>query len=77
MVSAKFKCDTVMFYENGGTEVKLRPVTSSGGNESWAKYTPSGDLRLYIDNPEASKQFTPGAVFYITFTNVQEIKEEV
>lgn len=39
-------------------------------NQSWAFYTPSGEVSMSIDNPEAFKAFVPGQEFLVTFTPV-------
>lgn len=62
---AKFTCNSVTDY--GQTqEVKLTAVTGGGKeNEKFWRYTPGGEIRLHIDNPEAAKMFKPGQEYYI------------
>lgn len=40
-------------------------------NQRYHRYTPFGELKLTIDNPLASEQFKPKAVFYLDFTPVE------
>lgn len=63
--------------EHGGTsqKVSMRPVTTSsygdnGENEdnTFARYTPSGEIRLQITNPDLNGKINPGEVYYIDFT---------
>ena len=37
-------------------------------NKEWAKYTPSGELRMVVNNPEASAQFELGKEYELRFT---------
>ncbi len=63
-VRAKFRCTS----KDGGT-VQFDAVTSgSEENKTWAKYTPSGQLRMQIDNPAASDQFEAGKEYYLDIT---------
>jgi hypothetical protein len=67
-VRAKFKVTSVTEQEGGLKTVSLQPVTSgSTENESFFKYTPSGNIQLGVMNPTASAQFTPGKQFYVDF----------
>ena len=38
-------------------------------DQRYAKYTPSGDLRIQVDNPNVT--FVPGKQYYIDFTPVE------
>jgi hypothetical protein len=51
--------------------VTLRPVTGKG-NEEWSKYTPGGELKLYINNPAALEQFVVGKDYYLDFTPCED-----
>ena len=65
---AKFKVESVT-QDTNGHSVKLRPVT--GGcpeNESFYKWTPSGEITMGTINAEAAANFTPGKQFYVDFT---------
>ena len=67
-VKAKFKCVSVTDTGSQKT-VKLQPVTTgSEENQSFAKYTPSGELWMNIDNETpASEAFSPTKEYYLTF----------
>ena len=36
-------------------------------NKDWSKYTPNGELKMTVTNPEAIKQFELGADYILTF----------
>lgn len=78
-VRAKFKVVAVETYETpaGSARVKLCPVHSSLINGTWVvneenksfwQATPSGELTMQINNPEAAKKFKPGQEYYLDFT---------
>lgn len=66
-VSAKFKCVSVQKSpDQTSAVVTLRAVTTgSVENESWSKYTPSGQLQMVITNPDATDHFVQGKEYYI------------
>lgn len=68
-IRAKFVVSGITPDDNGeGKHVTLMAVTSgSEENKSFAKYTPSGQIELYVDNPDAA--FEEGE-YYIDFTKV-------
>jgi hypothetical protein len=81
MVRAKFFVDKIEQYYStlGSARVGMRPVTgrkdANGSwagpcleNQSFAKATPSGELWLMIDNPEAATQFELGKEYYVDFS---------
>lgn len=73
-VRAKFKVESILHGESQSDAVnqtvKLRAVTGGDGrgNESWSKWTPSGELTMRITNPAAAEQFKVGAFVYLDFT---------
>lgn len=72
-VVAKFKCTRISHNESY-VEVVLVPVYSSdptSENYSWSKYTPSGEIKMNITNPAASKQFELSKSYIINFTEEQ------
>lgn len=82
-VKAKFKCTKVEPYSNDGgktTDGKIINMSAVIGynadgsrideNESWSKYTPSGNLSISITNPEAFEQFQEGKDYYLVFDEV-------
>ena len=71
MVRAKFNVAEIAKYGNGNGKVVLNAVT--GGtkeNESFWRYTPSGKIEIWIDNPEAFKAFEFGE-YYVDFTKAE------
>lgn len=66
---AKFNMAEITRYGNsGGMKVTLLPVTgNSEENKSFWKYTPSGKIEMFVDNPDV--EFTFGE-YYIDFTKV-------
>jgi len=56
--------------ESVHVEIRAVPVNSASGkeNESWSKWTPSGELKLTITNPPAADFFEIGREYYVDFT---------
>jgi len=70
-VRAKFRCESLTDF--GMTkEVRLSAVCNDADpdseNSSFNRYTPSGELRMSIDNDAASIQFVPGKEYYLDFS---------
>lgn len=42
--------------------------TGNDENNTFAKWTPSADLKMYISNPALHNQFVIGQQFYVDFT---------
>lgn len=82
MVRAKFTVTQVRqhYYNNGkeamkgGTEILLSPQydDSIPEDQRFARATPSGEMRLVIDNPAAVDYLKPGEAFYVDFTAVAD-----
>lgn len=70
MVTAKFKVDSIRALTDGAT-ISLSAVTSGPGNESWSKWTPWGELRMSVTNPDAIAAFTPGKEYLIQFREAE------
>lgn len=72
MVRAKFQVQGIkqVSWNQEGREVTLSAVSADGipENERYHKYTPSGELKIFIDNPAALAQFEMGKFYYIDFT---------
>ena len=72
---AKLKIQSVTKHE-GGETLQFGAVCRSGGyppdgideNNTFAKFTPSAELKMYIANPALLGQFEPGQAFYVDFT---------
>lgn len=77
-VKARFYVKSITHQHTGGgdevADVAMAPVYGTYGdgkvNESWAKYTPSGQLDMTITNPDAVAQFELGKVYEMEFTPV-------
>lgn len=74
-VRAKMKAYAVTPMHDGNpqeasAEIRLMAVYDDGNpeNKSWSKYTPSGEVRLFITNPPAIEFFEPGKSYYVDFT---------
>lgn len=65
MVRAKFRCTHVEKYESS-EKVHLMAVADEA-NKEWAKWTPSGQLSMQIDNPDAQGRFKPGGYYFLDF----------
>lgn len=65
---AKFRCNSVVDFGGGSKEVSLSVVydpKGNGENANFTKATPSGEMKMRIDNPEAATQFVPGTMYYV------------
>lgn len=62
-VRAKFRCIT------GGQMVSMHAVADgSEENKKFWEATPSGNLDMFISNPEAQDLFEAGKLYYLDFT---------
>lgn len=60
----------------GHEELILNPVCGSGAygpngeseDNTFARYTPSGEIKLTVNNPSLLGKFKPGQKFYVDFT---------
>jgi hypothetical protein len=73
MVRAKFQL--VSETANAGTTAKNltfqpRYDTSIPEDQRYSKATPSGELKMYVDNPAALEQLKLGQDYYLDFTPV-------
>jgi hypothetical protein len=83
MVRAKFRVSSVSTTSYGpGTQdqsaVEMSAVTDDS-NKTWSKWTPSGSVKMTINNPDAMGQFKPGMTFFLDFTEApaKEADEKV
>lgn len=68
-ILAKFKVGSVTNFGNNNIEVKMTPVTTgSEENKSFSMYTPSGECRLHITNPDVTDYFEAGKEYYLEFS---------
>ncbi|HXP51161.1 MAG TPA: hypothetical protein VN922_14480 [Bacteroidia bacterium] len=74
ILTAKFKLVTVTKHE-GAEEPKLQPVYGdSEENKQWSAFTPGGDLRLYISNPQCFDFFDHDHEYYMELKKVPKKK---
>lgn len=66
-VRAKFQCNSINKSPDNSTAVVhlIAVTTGSTENETWSKYTPSGQLQMVISNPAAAEQFEQGKEYFI------------
>lgn len=77
-VRAKFKVESKEpGVSGGGFTITARPVIGgSTENDSFYKWTPSGQLTLSTINETAAAQLEVGQEFYLDITPIQSAKEE-
>lgn len=75
---AKFKVGSVTDFGNNNHEAKLTPVISgSDENKSFSMYTPNGDLRLHVTNPNLVGFFKAGDEHYLQVWNANDGKDNI
>lgn len=74
-VRAKFQVQeiTKISWNKEAVEVKLVavPTDDTEENKRFHQYTPSGELKIFIDNPGAAKHFELGRGCYLDFTFIE------
>lgn len=74
-VSARFWIDeiTTRGYNPAHAEVVMRPTCRGEENRAWAQATPSGEIKLTINNPDAVEFFkaNQGKDVAITFDEIE------
>lgn len=71
MVRGKFKLAKVTANAGAsGRQLMFSAVCNDGTpeNERFHRYTPTGTLEMYVDNPAALTQFELGKEYYLDFT---------
>lgn len=70
---AKMRITGVLITEYG-EELQMTPVSGDinedGESEdnTFARYTPSGSLKMLVNNPSLAGKFKPGEEYYLDFT---------
>lgn len=72
---AKLKIETILQTEYG-EDITLKAVCKTGSypdsghdeDNSFAKFTPTAELKLSVRNPDLFGKFKPGQTFYLDFT---------
>jgi hypothetical protein len=80
LMKAKMQVSQVTDFGGNNQQVKMAPVCGrqpfglNGESEdnTFARYTPSGELTLTITNPDLLGKLKPGQVFYLEFTAAAE-----
>lgn len=81
MVRAKFRVQAIKEMaswqnaEHTMSEVQLNAVADEA-NKTWARYTPGGEFKITIDNPEALKAFKLGQCYFVDFTEAPAKESE-
>jgi hypothetical protein len=74
-VRAKFQCLSITNFHHHQAdavqaEVRLAAVYGTGKeNETWSKWTPSGEIKMMITNPAAIEKFELGKEYFVDFTS--------
>ena len=75
MVTGKFQVveRAKVSYSQTGERVKLQAVYGGGPeNDAYHKYTPSGSIEMFVDNPAALEQLQLGKTYYVRFEEAPE-----
>jgi len=75
-IRAKFSCQQVVTTDWGASKqvmINFQAVydDKTEENRRFSKSTPSGDLWMIVDNPDAVKAFEPGKYYYLDLTPVE------
>lgn len=72
MVRAKFKLTSITAHDGNGDarSFTFYPVQDDGipENQSFNKWTPSGELKIYVTNPQVIQEWKLGDSYYLDFT---------
>lgn len=70
---AKMKVTKIEKYEYGNEVLSFTAVTDgSPEDNSYSKFTPAGELKLTVNNPDLLGKFTPGEKYYLDFTKADQ-----
>lgn len=76
-MKAKFKCISVTDFGSQKRAELMAVSGSKGDNADYAKYTPSGQLTITVDNEtSASSFFQPTKEYYLTFEEAKPVISE-
>ena len=70
MIRAKFRCNSVRNFKD--SEVVELNAVCDDRNKQWARWTPSGQVSIQIDNPDARGRFEPGKCYFLDFSEAPE-----
>lgn len=75
---AKMQVQSVTQYQSGNEEIKLSAVCGQFGKDgqsednTFARFTPTGETRLIIANPDLYGKIKAGQKFYLDFTEAAD-----
>ena len=69
---AKFRVEHVKHYSESEEAVMHAVYGGSPENNQFSVATPSGELRMHINNPAALDLLKPGKEYYLDFTEAPE-----
>ena len=78
LMRAKMQVQSVTHYQGGNEEVKMTAVCGKHGlqgeseDNTYARYTPIGETRLVIANPDLYGKIKAGQKFYLDFTETTD-----
>ncbi len=67
-VRAKFRLQRVEEFADGAGKNLVFSAVSGPTNKTWNKWTPSGELKMQINNPEALNRFELGKYYFLDFS---------
>lgn len=74
MLRAKFIVTQITKHSDGAETVELGAANGRKDtvNAQWSKWTPSGNLRMQINNPEAQGKLIPGKYYFLDISEASE-----
>jgi len=75
MMRAKLTLYSICSYGNNRATVVFNTVYDCNNkpeDNSYAKFTPSAELKMEVSNPELLAKLKPGQKFYVDFTPIEE-----
>lgn len=68
-IKAKFNVSSITKHGNGGgATVILNAAIDGDENKEWSQFTPSGEIKMVITNPDAEFEF---GFYYLTFEKAE------
>ncbi len=71
---AKFRCNSVTDFGNGGSKASLSAVVDDGTpeNERYHTATPSGSMEISISNPAVRDFLKPERYYFLDFSEASQ-----
>lgn len=68
---AKVTIESVLLSTYGET-ITMKPVTNGTEEDNtYSKYTPSGEIKLLLTNPNLYGKIVPGSKYYVDFSEAE------